>query len=220
MKNFNILETFVNNISNVDMANAKRIDNEYVHKIDKAYSLISEIKEISKKDINTESIYAKNHKFLWSIALPKYDCSFCFDHELDHLPFTMTIELVRQTAIAISHVIHGVPLTGYTNIMDNLKLEVFKFIELDVPLLLIIEDEMLKNKANRQERLMHFYLYQNKNLCAKIDVNALIMKKNIYQKIRLHSRSDLVKDTCCEKIPVTNLQMLKNKTKTEKLLKD
>lgn len=120
----------------------------------------------------------------------------------------MAIEVIRQAGIAVAHTVHSVPTVGYTNIMDNINLDVLKFIELDVPLIMIIEDIMLKNKQSRQERFMHFYLYQNKILCAEVKVNASVMAKEIYARVRLNSRTEMVKNTCLEKIPATNVQML------------
>lgn len=92
--------------------------------------------------------------------------------------------------------------------MDCMNLNVLKFIELDVPLLIIINDIMLKNKPSRQERMMHFYLYQKNSLCASVDINASIMEKDIYRRLRLSSRAELIQNTSLDKVPTTNLQML------------
>lgn len=211
MKNCNVLKLFIDYMSEgIDFNNIKKIESVFVHKKNKDYVLISNIHEIPEKFITDEAITGVNHKYLYAMALPKYDCLFCFDHELDHLPFIMAIELIRQAGIAIGHTIHGYPVSGFSNIMDNINLNIIKFIELDVPIIMIIHDVVLKRKPNRQERIMHFHLYQNKTLCASIDVNASIMEIDIYKRLRLNSRAELVKNTSLEKTPITNVQMLKN----------
>jgi hypothetical protein len=188
--------------------NLNKVDSKYVHKVNADYVLISDIKPVPKEYIDKDAAISDTHRYLYSIALPKFDCLFCFDHELDHLPFIMAIELIRQAGIATGHIIHGIPVSGYSNIMDNIKLNILKFIELDVPLIMIMEDIMLKNRSSRQERFMHFYLYQNKMLCANIEVNASVMEKDIYTRLRLNSRAELIRDTDMEKNPATNVQML------------
>lgn len=209
MKQCYALSDFINKVTEtIDVNNIGKIDSEYVHKKNEDYVLISDIKTVPKEYLNKDSIMSDSHCYLYSIALPKYDCLFCFDHELDHLPFIMAIEVIRQAGIAVAHTIHSVPTVGYSNIMDNISLNVLKFIELDVPLIMIMEDIMLKNKKSRQERFMHFYLYQNKILCADVKVNASVMEKEIYTRVRLNSRTEMVKNTCLEKIPATNIQML------------
>lgn len=209
MKQCYILSDFINKVTeSIEVNNIARINSEYVHKKNEDYVLISDIKTIPKEYLSNDAVMLDSHRYLYSIALPKYDCLFCFDHELDHLPFIMAIEVIRQAGIAVAHTVHSVPTVGYTNIMDNINLDVLKFIELDVPLIMIIEDIMLKNKQSRQERFMHFYLYQNKILCAEVKVNASVMAKEIYARVRLNSRTEMVKNTCLEKIPATNVQML------------
>lgn len=207
MKQHYDLNDFINKVTEtIDVNTIEKIDSKYVHKKNEDYVLISKIKTVPKEYLGLDTI--DSHHYLYSIALPKYDCLFCFDHELDHLPFIMAIEVVRQAGIAVAHTIHSVPIVGYSNIMDNINLNVLKFIELDVPLIMIMEDIMLKNKKSRQERFMHFYLYQNKILCADVKVNASVMEKEIYTRVRLNSRTEMVKNTCLEKIPATNIQML------------
>lgn len=209
MKQCYILSDFINKVTeSIEVNNIARINSEYVHKKNEDYVLISDIKTIPKEYLSNDAVMLDSHRYLYSIALPKYDCLFCFDHELDHLPFIMAIEVIRQAGIAVAHTVHSVPTVGYTNIMDNINLDVLKFIELDVPLIMIIEDIMLKNNQSRQERFMHFYLYQNKILCAEVKVNASVMAKEIYARVRLNSRTEMVKNTCLEKIPATNVQML------------
>lgn len=209
MKQHYDLNDFINKVTEtIDVNTIEKIDSKYVHKKNEDYVLISKIKTVPKEYLGLDTIISDSHHYLYSIALPKYDCLFCFDHELDHLPFIMAIEVVRQAGIAVAHTIHSVPTVGYSNIMDNINLNVLKFIELDVPLIMIMEDIMLKNKKSRQERFMHFYLYQNKILCADVKVNASVMEKEIYTRVRLNSRTEMVKNTCLEKIPATNIQML------------
>lgn len=209
MENCSIQRDFLSKLAeDADAHNIKKIENAFVHKVNKDYVLISEIKEVPENYLNNDGEKDENCKFLYLVAFPKHDCVFCFDHELDHLPFMMTIELIRQAGIAIGHVIHKIPLKGFTNIMDCMNLNVLKFIELDVPLLIIINDIMLKNKPSRQERVMHFYLYQKNSLCASVDINASIMEKDIYRRLRLSSRAELIQNTSLDKVPTTNLQML------------
>ncbi len=205
-----ISRSFIDKMSeNLNSKNIKKIDKHYVHKENNDYVLISEIHEIPLEFL-TDSALAKpkNHKFLYSIALPKYDCLFCFDHELDHMPFIMAIELVRQAGIAIAHSIYNVPVAGYTNIMDNITVNMETFIELDIPLIMIIEDVLVKTRKSRQERKLRFYLFQKENLCATLDINASVMEKDIYSRLRLTSRGGMIKDTGLCKAPTTNLQML------------
>ncbi len=210
MKDCGIQENFIVKTSKFvdEVYTVKKIDSIYVHKKNKEYVLISDIKEIPDEYIEEHAIRKDGNKYLYMFAFPKHDCAFCFDHELDHLPFMMSIELVRQAGIAIGHVIHNIPTEGFTNIMDCINMNIYKFIELDMPLLIVVNDMMLKNKPSRQERMMHCYLYQNKTLCASVDVNASIMKKGIYQRLRTNSRYESIRNTELNKVPTTNLQML------------
>ena len=224
MKQCEILSDFIYKVTEtIDVNNINKIDSKYVHKRNTDYVLLSDIKEVPKEYLNPDADHSASHKYLYTVALPKLDCRFCFDHELDHLPFMMVMEVIRQAGIAIGHTVHGIPLSGFSNIMDNIELHILKFMELDVPLIVIMEDILLKNKSTRQERFMHFYLYQNKRLCGSIDINASVMAKSIYERLRITSRIEVVRNTVLENIPTTNVQMLVKKhepVQTETLINE
>ncbi|MCD7932218.1 MAG: hypothetical protein LUH15_13170 [Tannerellaceae bacterium] len=214
MKESNILTTFIEEISeNIYFSQMKKIKKEYVHKSHEEYVLISDILEIPDEYIPEDVSKSNRNKYLYFTAYPKYDCTFCFDHELDHFPFMMIVEVIRQAGIAIGHTIHGVPLRGNSGIMDKVHLNVLKFMELDIPLLIVIKDMVVKQKKSRHERIMYFYFYQNGTLCASCEINASIMEIDIYERLRMNSRAEILKNTFFEKHPTTNLKMLDEKMK-------
>lgn len=192
----------------IDIELIEAIDRDYVHKQNENYVLISNIYEVPKDYLNNELNVFGNA--FYTIARTKLDCTFCFDHELDHVPFMMSIEFFRQFATALSHSHYNVPLVGFTNIMDEIQFRTYNFIELDLPILIICEDEIIKDRKCAQERIVHFYLYQNSELCAKLDSNIMVIKKDVYLRLRQNSRLSIIKNTDLAPIPVTNIQ-LRNK---------
>ncbi len=88
--------------SNANMKASEPIEKEYIHELNNKYSLISGIERISNQFI-TNSKEENNQIYYYSVALPNYECPFCFDHELDHIPIMMVMEFLRQMGIATSH---------------------------------------------------------------------------------------------------------------------
>lgn len=206
-----ISESVIKDLTNIlNVKNFSTIENQYVHKQNKDYVLVSDIEDITDSVVKVMKIKSENERFFYATAFPKFNCSFCFDHELDHLPFMMTIEVVRQIGVAIGHKYHGFPITGFANIMDKMQMKIDKFIELDIPLLVVIRDIILKNKSSMQERMIYFDLYQNGIHCARIEINAIIMKNEIYIKLRKNNRLGLVQNTSLSENPVTNIEMHTN----------
>lgn len=204
-----VSENVIRDLTN--LLNAKKfnmIEKQYVHKQNPEYVLVSEIEDITDQVMNKGVEKNGNEKYFYATAFPKYNCAFCFDHELDHMPFMMTIEVIRQVGVAIGHKFHGFPITGFLNIMDKMQMQVDKFIELDIPLLVLLKDVVLRNKSSRQERMVYFDLYQNGVLCARIEINAIIMKTEIYSRLRKTNRLELVKNTPLNEKPATNIDMI------------
>lgn len=205
-----ISESMIKNLTSIlNLKSLSVIEKQYVHKQNQDYVLVSDVEEITDEvvgDLKQKS----TEKFFYATAFPKLDCSFCFDHELDHLPFMMTIEVVRQVGVAIGHKFHGFPFHGFSNIMDKMQLHIDKFIELDIPLLVTLKDIVLKNKGSMQERMVYFDLYQNEIHCARIEINAIIMKKDIYMRLRKNNRLELIKNTALRESPVTNIELTQN----------
>lgn len=96
--------------------------------------------------------------------------------------------------------------------MDKMQMQIDKFIELDIPLLVLLRDVVIRNKNSRQERMVYFDLYQNGILCASIEINAIIMRSEIYNRLRRTNRLEMVKNTSLSDIPATNIDMI-NKIK-------
>lgn len=186
------------------------IEKQYVHKQNQDYVMVSDVKDVT--DYIGEKTGKKdcNEKFFYATAFPKYNCTFCFDHELDHLPFMMTIEVIRQVGIAVGHKFRGFPVIGFSNIMDQMRMSIHKFIELDIPLLVLLKDVVLKSKGSMQERMVYFDLYQNNVHCARIEINAIVMKKELYTRLRKTNRLELVKNTSLNESPTTNIKMFNN----------
>lgn len=206
MKEIRVSKSFIEKIFNeINMDTTRAINSHYVHKKNEENVLISNVTKVPETYISNAKNIVGNT--FYSVALPKIDCPFCFDHELDHIPFVMLIEIARQFGIAISHSHYDVPLQGYINMMDKLKFQTLNFVELDLPLLLICEDEILKDKKTTQERAVTFYLYQNNELCMKIESNIIVMKKEIYSRLRTNSRLSIIKNTSLNIVPSTNIQL-------------
>lgn len=207
-----ISESVIRDLTN--LLNAKEfnmIKKQYVHKQNPEYVLVSDIEDITDQ-VRSKEIRDGKEKYFYATAFPKYNCAFCFDHELDHMPFMMTIEVIRQVGVAIGHKFHGFPTCGFLNIMDKMQMQIDKFIELDIPLLVLLRDVVIRNKNSRQERMVYFDLYQNGILCASIEINAIIMRSEIYNRLRRTNRLEMVKNTSLSDIPATNIDMI-NKIK-------
>lgn len=79
MKQCYILSDFINKVTeSIEVNNIARINSEYVHKKNEDYVLISDIKTIPKEYLSNDAVMLDSHRYLYSIALPKYDCLFCF----------------------------------------------------------------------------------------------------------------------------------------------
>lgn len=120
--------------------------------------MISDIQKVPEYCIR--KISNVSYEAYYCQAYPKLDCPFCFDHELDHVPFVMVVEFFRQTCIAISHKFYNIPLEGYINIMDDLNLQLPKFVELDLPMAIICINEVIKSSASTHKRNVYYYIYQ------------------------------------------------------------
>ena len=207
----NIFLPFINSVSNsIELGAIPKIDKRFVHKINPEYVLISDIKEIPREFLN-DFPESEDNQLLYTTAHPKYDCEFCFDHPLDHLPFIMISEISRQIGLAITHMIDKVPLQEYSSIIDDFKINMHKFIELDIPIIITIENIILKKKQGRYNKFMRMYFYQNQTLCTTIEINACIMLSAIYSKLRLNFRGEMVKNKDLCKTPVTNIDVLTEK---------
>lgn len=89
-----ISESVIRDLTN--LLNAKEfnmIEKQYVHKQNPEYVLVSDIEDITDQ-VRSKEIRDGKEKYFYATAFPKYNCAFCFDHELDHMPFMMTIEVI------------------------------------------------------------------------------------------------------------------------------
>lgn len=196
----------------------KPIAPEYIHKLNDDYSLISDIIKIPNEHI-TNYTKDSNTIYYYSMALPNYTCPFCFDHELDHVPFMMLIEFLRQMAIATSHRLYDIPLHGFTNVINSIDdFKVPKFIELDLPLILVCEDTIVRKRDSVLDRVLTMYLYQNGELCSRASSNITVMTKGIYSKVRKNSRMSVIKDSELPEKPTTNLRMLEKIENSQNLI--
>lgn len=185
------------------------IENKYVHKHNKENVLISNIMEMTS-DVQSMNGIESDTQYFGAIAYPDYECSFCFDHKLDHLPFISIIEIVRQMGIAIGHKFYNIPLSGFANIMSNMRLQIWKFLELDLSLFIIAKDVVMKRKGTRLERLLRFDLFQNHVNCGNISIDAIIMPQAIYNRLRNNNRTELIKGTSLSKNIPFNVDMVKS----------
>jgi len=202
-----ISKKFIEKFStDIFIENYAPIRKEYVHKLNEEYVLLTKIRRIPEEYIIPSDCDVQNSFFAY--ALPKLDCSFCFDHELDHIPFMMIVEIFRQIGVATSHTHHGVPLRGYKNTMDELEFGSMKFVELDMPMLITCEDKVLKQTSSMQKRKIYYKLYQNNELCAFMSTNVMVMNNDLYDRMRNKCRMDSVRYTDLSIFPVTNIQLL------------
>lgn len=197
------IKKFSNNILEEDL---KCIRKDFVHKRNEEYVLLSDIKRVPEEYIVQSDSEMQNS--FYSYALPKLDCSFCFDHELDHLPFMMIVEIFRQIGVATSHTHHGIPLKGFKNTMDELTMNSLRFVELDVPMLITCEDKVLKQTPTLQKRMIEYKMYQNGELCATMGTNITVIKEELYDRMRTKYRIESVRETGLSSHPVTNLELL------------
>jgi hypothetical protein len=191
-----------------DILNLQPIQKEFVHKSNKEYVWITEIKPVPEEYI-VPSLLDVQHSF-YAYAIPKLDCNFCFDHELDHIPFMMVVEIFRQIGVGGTHAYHQIPLKGFKNTMDEMEFGSLKFVEFDMPMLITCEDKVLKQTNSIQKRKIYYKLYQNNDLCAYMSTNIIVMNENLYNRMRNKCRIDSIKSTNLQIEPVTNIQMLES----------
>jgi len=184
-----VLNSFVEKLCNeASWSNFQKIEKKYVHKNNQEYVLISDIQKVPIH--YTHEIPSRFYEAYYCFAHPKLDCPFCFDHQLDHVPFVMVVEFFRQTCIAISHKFYNIPVEGYTNIMDDLTLHLPKFVELDLPAVIICINEVMKDNNSTHKRNVFYYIYQNNKLCAYMTTNILVMKDVLYSRLRHKCRQE------------------------------
>lgn len=85
-KDDQLLNTLIDKVSPVDVLKLEKIESKFVHKTNKDYVLISKLKRADDVIATQDSNCSKDVTYVYSIAMPKLDCRFCFDHELDHIP--------------------------------------------------------------------------------------------------------------------------------------
>jgi hypothetical protein len=202
-----ISEKFIQKFSiPTNIENLKPIRKEFVHKLNEEYVWITDIEEVQERYLVPSELDVQNS--FYAYALPKLNCNFCFDHELDHIPFIMVVEIFRQIGVATSHTHHQIPLKGYKNTMDELEFGSLKFVELDMPMLITCEDKILKNTSSIQRRKIYYKMYQNNELCAFMSTNIVVMNDELYNRMRKKCRLDSIESTSLPITPVTNIQIL------------
>ena len=167
-----------------DVGDVVPINAAYVHKKDESQVLISDIERVDTGLLTHLFGEDESPVIGYCQARANLSCSFAFDHPLDHVPGIMLLEMARQAAIASSHRLHDVPVSGYINTIDFISMEYLSFCELDLPLFIIGSDTQVENTKNGLSRVMESYFVQNDVTCAKCVGSMTVIKTSRYVRLR------------------------------------
>jgi hypothetical protein len=182
----------------------KKFEKTLVHKVNPENVLIHDICNV---DIDTNSLEEKFNLY-YSIACPKFDCKFIFDHPLDHYSFILLMEIGRQMSIGVTHKFKSIPLEQFKDIINQVNFKIHTFVELDYPLIVGCVDKMIKNKPTMQMRELYFFYIQKNNLCAEVNTMITVISNDLYTRCRCNNRRSVVGSNDVSLI--TNLDMINN----------
>jgi hypothetical protein len=191
-----------NSLDNIVLSSIHPIAKELVHKKYSEQVFISDPQPLllnPGNDSSTEMAY-------FAYARPNLNCPVCFDHELDHYPLIALFEVARQMGIAVTHRFFGIPLKGFSGVVEQMTIRCNMFVELDIPLLIICTDTVQKHGRMLHRRSSKGYLVQNDNVCAVLGAEITFMAETSYLSLRTRLRSSAVKGDIATAPLVTNLQ--------------
>lgn len=137
------------------------VEPSHCHKKLDQNTLVSGIRIVSEDETVCEVLMNFNHREL----------GFFFDHEIDHLPGMLEICGFRQGALALAHIVYGVPREFVTS-MGWLEINFINYAELDT--LTSIQSKLLS--VSRSESRIELQL---EGLMLQDDVPVLKMKGNL-----------------------------------------
>jgi hypothetical protein len=196
-----ILRYLVDISNNVNRI-TKEIDKSFVHKMNHENVLIHDICNI---DIDVNKFEEKFNLY-YSIACPKFDCKFIFDHPLDHYSFILLMEIGRQMSIGVTHKFKSIPLDKFKDIIKHVNFKIHNFVELDYPLIVGCVDKIIKNKPTMQIRELYFLYVQKNNICAEVSTMITVLSNDLYTRCRCNNRRSVVGSNDVSLI--TNLDMI------------
>ncbi len=124
------METTQQNLAGLEIGTWIDVDPLHCHKRRPENTLVSKLRVTSEDRVHAEL----RLKFDYS-KLP-----FFFDHEIDHIPGMLGACGLRQCALALAHLVYGVPL-DFVMVISWLKLDMYNFGELDIDT--IVESTLL-----------------------------------------------------------------------------
>lgn len=126
-------------------------------------TLITKLRCISLDKTKAEVIF----KFI-----PK-ELPFFFDHDIDHLPGMLEANAMRQSTLAMAHLLYGVPV-GFIALMDWLNVRMINYGELNTPT--ILKSRLLESyRSNHKITLTFEGLMIQKNIPIMLASGKLIM---------------------------------------------
>ncbi len=171
-------------LSNTKVENNTSLNKTFVHKTNPQNVLINDIIKIK----DSEGEFDEKIGLYYSVATPNFQCSFIFDHPLDHYSFMLMLELARQVSIGVTHKYNHFSVESIKNTVNNIDLKIHNFAELDCPMLIGCTDEIRKNKPTMQIRDLNFFFVQNGKLCAEIKSAISVMSSQLYNRFRINNR--------------------------------
>ncbi len=175
-------------VSSVPLQSIQPIDKKYVHKMDPAQVVISDVHCADEYAFEIPAL--RDFPVFYAHSRPNLECPVCFDHPLDHLPLMTLFEIGRQLGIAMMHLYYGIPLEGMCGIARQLSFEFAEFAEVDMPLTIFAVDRKEYVRGQRvHERAWDYYLVQHDSVCGRGVGCVAFMKKPIYKRMRAKSRA-------------------------------
>ena len=111
------------------------------------------------------------------------ELDFFFDHEIDHIPGMVEVNALRQSALALAHLVYDVPM-NYVAVIDWLDVQLYSFGELNIETIANIRLAEKKQAVNRMEFVLDGLLLQGSNLLMRMKGKLIAFSPEFAKKIR------------------------------------
>ncbi|MBF0490395.1 MAG: hypothetical protein HQL15_07210 [Candidatus Omnitrophica bacterium] len=149
------------------------VDPKHCHQRLKENTLIEKLRVISPNKNKTELLLR---------FIPE-DLGFFFDHEIDHLPGMLEVCSLRQSALAVGHLVYDIPM-NYMMVLDWINVRLFCFSELNVDTTAELELLSMKEDKNKIEIILNGHLIQDGNVLMTMKGKMVGFSPRIADRVR------------------------------------
>jgi hypothetical protein len=114
---------------------------------------------------------------------------FFFDHRIDHLPGMLEVNAMRQGALAVTHLIYGVPLDSIA-VLEWLEIKFYNYGELDIQTSANSRILEIKRSGQKVTLTLEALMLQGQFPLVKVCGKLLMLSPPIAAKLR-HKKMDL-----------------------------